>query len=97
MDDLRDYRFYSGDMIHLNSVAMDYIWERFEETYLDKEASGIMKNIDPVLSAMGHKPFKPDSDLHQDFLINILDKIEKLQLQYSFIDFSREIKCIKTG
>ncbi len=97
MDDLRDYRFYSDDMIHLNSVAIDYIWERFCETYLDKEASGIMKNIDPVLSAIGHKPFEPDSDLHQDFLIKILDKIEKLQLQYSFIDFSREIKWIKTG
>lgn len=97
MDDLRDYRFYSDDMIHLNSVAIDYIWERFCETYLDKEASGIMKNIDQVLSAMGHKPFEPDSDLHQDFLIKILDKIEKLQLQYSFIDFSREIKCIRTG
>ena len=97
MDDLRDYRFYSDDMIHLNSVAIDYIWERFCETYLDKEASGIMKNIDPVLSAMGHKPFEPDSDLHQDFLIKILDKIEKLQLQYSFIDFSCEIKWIKTG
>ncbi len=97
MDDLRDYRFYSGDMIHLNSVAMDYIWERFCETYPDKETSGIMKNIDPILSAIGHKPFEPDSDLHQDFLIKILDKIEKLQLQYSFIDFSREIKCIRTG
>jgi len=97
MDDLRDYRFYSDDMIHLNSVAIDYIWERFCETYLDKEASGIMKNIDPVISAMGHKPFEPDSNLHQDFLIKILDKIEKLQLQYSFIDFSREIKCIRTG
>ncbi|GAI96735.1 unnamed protein product, partial [marine sediment metagenome] len=24
MDDLRDYRFYSDDMIHLNSVAIDY-------------------------------------------------------------------------
>lgn len=97
MDDLRDYRFYSDDMIHLNSVAIDYIWERFKDTYLDKEASGIMKNIDPVLSAMGHKPFEPDSDLHQDFLIKILDKIEKLQLQYSFIDFSREIKYFQTG
>lgn len=97
MDDLRDYRFYSDDMIHLNIVAINYIWERFCETYLDKEASGIMKNIDPVFSAMGHKPFEPDSDLHQDFLIKILDKIEKLQLQYSFIDFSREIKWIKTG
>lgn len=97
MDDLRDYRFYSEDMIHLNVVAVDYIWERFCETYLDKEASGIMKNIDPILSAIGHKPFEPDSDLHQDFLEKILDKIEKLQLRYSFIDFSREIKWIKTG
>jgi hypothetical protein len=97
MDDLRDYRFYAEDMIHLNSVAVDYIWERFKETYLDKEALSIMQNINPILSAMGHRPFDADSERHQDFVQKILDKTKKLQSQYSFIDFRREIKHFETG
>ena len=29
MDDLRDYRFYENDLIHPNSAAIEYIWEKF--------------------------------------------------------------------
>lgn len=33
IDDLRDYRFYAPDMVHPSSVAVDYIFEKFSETY----------------------------------------------------------------
>lgn len=33
LDELRDYRFYAEDMIHPSSLAVDYIWERFQDTY----------------------------------------------------------------
>ncbi len=33
MDDLRDYRFYAADMKHLSEVAVDYIYEKFADTY----------------------------------------------------------------
>ncbi len=33
LDDLRDYRFYASDMKHPSEVAVDYIYERFSETY----------------------------------------------------------------
>lgn len=36
-DDLRDYRFYDRDMLHPSPVAVDYIWEKFKETFLDEE------------------------------------------------------------
>ncbi len=29
LDELRDYRFYSPDMVHLSAQAVDYIWSRF--------------------------------------------------------------------
>lgn len=34
MDDLRDYRFYERDMIHPNQLAIDYIFERFEQSIM---------------------------------------------------------------
>ena len=29
LDELRDYRYYAADMVHIQSAAVDYIWERF--------------------------------------------------------------------
>lgn len=37
-DDLRDYRFYAPDMLHPTEQASDYVWERFQQTYLDAPA-----------------------------------------------------------
>ena len=34
MDELRDYRFYADDMIHPSPVAVEYIWQRFQNTYM---------------------------------------------------------------
>lgn len=33
IDDLRDYRFYAPDMVHPSPVAVDYIYEKFSDTY----------------------------------------------------------------
>lgn len=31
MDELRDYRFYADDLVHPSGLAVDYIWERFQD------------------------------------------------------------------
>ena len=33
MDDLRDYRAYADDMVHIAPKAVDYIYEKFEEVF----------------------------------------------------------------
>lgn len=37
MDELRDYRFYADDMIHPSEMAVEYIWQRFQDTYFDSK------------------------------------------------------------
>ena len=32
-DELRDYRFYADDLVHPSSMAVNYIWERFVDTF----------------------------------------------------------------
>ena len=44
MDELRDYRFYADDMMHPSSVAVDYIWQRFQDTYFS--ATTKTKNLE---------------------------------------------------
>ena len=36
MDELRDYRFYSSDWIHPNEEAVNYIWDKFADTFFDQ-------------------------------------------------------------
>lgn len=34
-DDLRDYRYYKRDLLHPSEMAIDYVWEKFKEAFLD--------------------------------------------------------------
>ena len=42
MDELRDYRFYAEDMIHPSAQAVEYIWQRFEDTYFDNKTKDVV-------------------------------------------------------
>ncbi|WP_310559830.1 GSCFA domain-containing protein [Flavobacterium sp.] len=87
MDELRDYRFYAEDMIHPNSVAIDYIWERFCETAISEEIHSIMKEVETIQRGLAHRPFNANSEIHQQFLSNLQDKIAKIQNQFPKIQF----------
>lgn len=78
MDELRDYRFFSEDMLHPNQMAIDYIWERFSENYLSGNTLEISKEIDSIQKALNHKPFNPNTEAHQKFVENTQKRIEKL-------------------
>jgi hypothetical protein len=87
MDELRDYRFYAEDMIHPNKTAINYIWERFIETWFSDDTSATMKEIDLIQKGILHRPFQENTEQHQQFLINLDAKKEKIQKEFSFINF----------
>lgn len=37
MDELRDYRFYDADMLHLSPTAVEILWQRYAEAYFPQE------------------------------------------------------------
>ena len=77
MDELRDYRFYSEDMLHMSDVAVKYIWQRFSETYITEESRQIQKEVEKFILASNHRPFNVDSDSHQTFIKSSLSKIHE--------------------
>ena len=79
MDELRDYRFYAEDMLHPNQVAIDYIWERFFQTHLAATTHPIMEEVGAIQKGLAHRPFNPNSESHQLFLVNLTQKIMLLQ------------------
>ena len=75
MDDLRDYRFYALDMIHLSDVAIDYIWERVGEAFFSKKTRKIVDEAMQINKAREHRPFNPESEEYWNF-IKAIDKKE---------------------
>lgn len=87
MDELRDYRFYAPDMIHPNQVAIDYIWERFAESWISENALQTMKQVDNIQKSLLHRPFNPDAESHKKFTENLTSKIIALQQLHPHIKF----------
>ncbi|MGC4040293.1 MAG: GSCFA domain-containing protein [Flavobacterium sp.] len=87
MDELRDYRFYAEDMLHPNSTAINYIWERFSENHILGSCFATMDEIDSIQKALKHRPFNPDSSSHQKFLASLKAKIAALQQQFPHFGF----------
>lgn len=42
LDELRDYRFYADDLVHPSSLAINYIWERFADTFCSTQTRNEM-------------------------------------------------------
>lgn len=40
LDDLRDYRFYADDLKHPSSMAIEYIYEKFQQYYMTTKTIG---------------------------------------------------------
>ena len=96
MDELRDYRFYAEDMVHPSEVAVRYVWERFVQTCISKEALQIMEESENIRKALSHKPFHPDSEEYKRFLGQIVLKIDQLNGKYPTLDFQKEREICHT-
>ncbi len=86
IDDLRDYRFYKEDMIHPSELAIDYIFDLFENCYLDKNEEEIRRKIRHLNKRRAHRPLLPQSDAHQSFLEKIKRDTENIKKDYPFVD-----------
>lgn len=87
MDELRDYRFYAEDMLHPNQTAIDYIWIKFFENYVDEKEFGTMQNVCDIQKSLHHRPFNPNSESHLKFLENLNQKINTLVKKYPNFQF----------
>lgn len=75
MDDLRDYRFYKDDMIHPNSQAINYIFEKFGNTYFSDETMDFVEENYKINQALNHKSSDEYNAKHQEFLENLKGRI----------------------
>jgi GSCFA family. len=94
MDELRDYRFYADDMLHPSKIAIDYIWERFCDTYMDISTTETLKNIDKLCKTLNHRPLNTSTEAYKHFLTQTMLNLKRLQEKYPYICLSEEEKMI---
>lgn len=87
MDELRDYRFYAEDMLHPSQSAIDYIWIRFFENYVNTDCFATMQEVCNIQKGLAHRPFNPETKSHQQFLETLNQKIIRLKEQFPHFQF----------
>ena len=90
LDELRDYRFYADDMLHMSGFTVDYIWERFLYSFISPEVLGLMNQIGRVNKGVAHRPFDPQSEEYHRLVKKMLAEIAMISRSYPMIDFSEE-------
>ena len=86
MDELRDYRFYAEDMVHPSAVAVEYIWQRFVDTYMNKDTQTEMRVLNQLWRDNQHRMLHPDTDEARTFLQRLAERKAQLQQRYPWID-----------
>ena len=97
IDVLRDYRYYDVDLVHPNYAATEFVFEKFEENFINHHTREVMDTIKKVVTGYKHKPFNPDTQAHRSFLQSHLEKVKALQLQHPQLNFSKELIYFSTG
>jgi hypothetical protein len=85
-DDLRDYRFYKEDLAHPNEQAINYVWEKFGETYFNIETHELNKQITKLNQALNHRVLQPEKEeliKHQNYILKLKGELKS---KYPFLD-----------
>ncbi|MGM0636441.1 MAG: GSCFA domain-containing protein [Bacteroidota bacterium] len=67
LDELRDYRFYNRDLVHPNSLAIDFVWDKFAAVFLDKSTYHLLKKVNNYRKFSAHRPTTTDVEKLQQY------------------------------
>jgi hypothetical protein len=73
IDELRDYRFYKDDLVHPNEMAINYVWEKWCESFYDSKTLEISKAFHQVYLFAQHRTLKENKVEH-------LSKLSEMKL-----------------
>ena len=79
MDELRDYRFYDSDMIHLSKTAEEIIFERMLETYCDNTTRENIAKVEKFLKMENHRIQDENSPATQELKKKLAVQAKELE------------------
>ena len=92
MDELRDYRFFTEDLLHPTRLASQIVWEKLCDSLMHIETKKLNEEIVKVLAAIAHKPRNANSVAHQKFIKSTVEKINLLIKKMPLANWESEIK-----
>lgn len=90
-DELRDYRFFDTDMAHPSRLAIDYVYDRFQETYMKEQTLQLNRQLSQIKCAMAHRPKNTNQASQIEFKQQQRSKIQEIQNRYPFLDMKDEL------
>ena len=82
IDELRDYRFYSEDMVHPSREAISYIWDKFREAVFIDDTIDLMKRVAQNHALLEHKSLHPETVKDKQRIQNAVEERRKLSALY---------------
>ena len=92
MDDLRDYRFYSSDMVHPSDVAVEYIWQAFQATYLDDRSALAVARCERIHKRLQHRPMSANRETVERFMNDTASVVRNLIKEYPYLADNPELQ-----
>ena len=90
MDELRDYRFYAEDMIHLSKTAEDYTFERMVNTYCSEKTRADIARVEKFMKMTNHRIQDESSPATQEFKKKLAAQAAELEKQIPGLDLAQE-------
>ncbi len=88
MDELRDYRFYADDMIHLSKTAEDYIFERMVDTYCSEKTRADIARVEKFMKMANHRIQDENSPATQEFKKKLATQAAELEKQIAGLNLA---------
>ena len=88
MDELRDYRFYATDMLHLSEMATDFVQQKFNSVYLDPESKEIHILVSKIIKSLKHRPFHSKDTSYQNMLSRLMEEAQILAAKYTAVNLN---------
>ena len=73
-------------MLHPSEVAVEYIWQRFCETYFSESTLKLKKELEQLSADLAHRPLHPETEEYRLFKASIEKKKTELIQSYPFLE-----------
>lgn len=83
VDILRDYRFYKSDKVHPSDEAVDFVWQKFRDTYFTENSIKLAEEVTKLRKLDSHRSLYTSSEANKSHDKTAKFKIEELKLNYS--------------
>jgi hypothetical protein len=67
------------------------VWQKFLKACVDGNSLNVLAEINTINAAKAHKPFQPDSEAHRKFRKKQVDLLQRLVVEYPFINWDGDL------